>query len=78
MKELGTSFGVALCGGIDDSFAEVSVEELVAEFREGLVMVGSRNEKKLWERECLCCSDVGGSDLFHPSTVTISSQAQLT
>ena len=24
----------------------------------GFVLVGSRKEKKLWERECLCCSSV--------------------
>jgi hypothetical protein len=23
--------------------------------RAGLVIVGSRNEKKLWDKECLCC-----------------------
>lgn len=46
---MGTEAGVA-------SVLEGPLADDLLEERAGFVCVGSRKEKKLWDKECLCCT----------------------
>ena len=48
---IGTFVGNDLDAGV----ARFGLGEELEDASEGLVTVGSRKEKKLWDKECLCC-----------------------